>query len=578
MNGGEIVARVLKEEHVKFLFTLCGGHISPILVGAKRAGIRVVDTRHECNAVFAADAVARLTGIPGVTAVTAGPGITNSITAIHNALMAQSPLVLLGGAAPTLLKGRGALQDIDQMSLVKPTVKWAAAVRKEREIYPVLKRAFQESKAGVPGPVFVELPVDLLYDESLVRDWYVKASSAKASLTERITSWYINRHVEKMFSGVDNFAFTKKTKQPLSYTSSQLGKSIGIINSARQPVLLVGSGALMNPTEAPQLAAALSKLNIPTYLSGMARGLLGENSAQQYRHHRKEALREADVVILAGVPCDFRLDYGRHIGRKTKLLSVNRSATDLTKNRKPDVGILADPMDFLIGLANHAHSFKSDGWADWKMKLNEREKDRELKINEEAQLIDETQGINPVKLFIDLNNKLSPDAVIIADGGDFVGTSSYIIKPRRPLSWLDPGVFGTLGIGGGFALGAKLVYPEADVFILYGDGSSAYSLMEFDTFVRHGIPVTAIIGNDASWSQIARDQIEILKDDCGTVLASSQYELVAKAFGAAGRKVNNIEDFNLALNEAQASVKQGIPYIINAVLAKSAFRKGSLSM
>ena len=576
MNGGEIVAQVLKEQGVKFLFTLCGGHISPILVGAKKEGIRVVDTRHEANAVFAADAVSRLTGIPGVAAVTAGPGITNTVTAIHNALMAQSPLVLLGGAAPTLLKGRGALQDIDQMKLMKPNVKWATAVRKKRDICPMLMNAFAKAQEGVPGPVFVELPVDLLYDESLVREWYVKSSSARAFITDRITSWYINRHVEKMFSGGNELIFTEKKKVSTAHTSSQLNQVAALLKAAKQPVLLVGSGAMMNPTAAQQLASGLNQLNIPVYLSGMARGLLGESNPLHFRHHRKEALREADLVILAGVPCDFRLDYGKHISRKATLVSINRSAVDLKKNRNPDTGIQTDPMFFLIDLANHAQILQPGSWDEWKKKLGEREKDREKKINSDAESIG--QGINPVKLFLDLNERLSFNAVIVADGGDFVGTSSYTLKPRKPLSWLDPGAFGTLGIGGGFALGAKLCFPDAEVFILYGDGSSAYSLMEMDTFVRHGLPVIAIIGNDASWSQIARDQVELLKDDCGTVLASSNYEQVAKVFGGNGRKVNTIQEFNAALNEAQVSAKQGVPYIINAVLAKSEFRKGSLSM
>jgi len=575
MHGGDIVAKVLKEEQVKFLFTLCGGHISPILVGAKQSGIRVIDTRHEANAVFAADAVSRLTGVPGVAAVTAGPGITNTITAIQNALMAQSPLVLLGGAAPTLLKGRGALQDIDQMSLMKPTVKWAAAIRKKREIYPTLKKAFQKATEGVPGPVFVELPVDLLYDETLVREWYVKASSSKASVKERLTSWYINRHVENMFSGGEEFIFSENKKSKPLHNDSQLQRVITILKSAKKPVLLVGSGAMMNPSMASPFAAAITQLNIPTYLSGMARGLLGETSATQFRHHRKEALREADLVILAGVPCDFRLDYGRHIGRLTKVVSINRSKTDLNKNRKPDIGILADPMNFLIELAANTKSNNFE-WKEWKQILAQRESEREKKISSEASSV--TQGINPVKLFLDWNEKLSNNAIIVADGGDFVGTSSYTLKPRKPLSWLDPGAFGTLGIGGGFALGAKLCFPDSEVFILYGDGSSAYSLMEFDTFTRHGLPVVAIIGNDANWSQIARDQIEILKDDCGTVLASSDYEKIAHAFGANGKKVKTIEEFNSALEEAKDSVKQGVPYIINAVLAKSEFRKGSLSM
>src|ERR1043166_2029418 len=194
MNGGEIIARVLQKQGVRFLFTLCGGHISPIFVSAQNLGIRVIDTRHEVNAVFAADAVSRLTGIPGVAGVTAGPGVTNTITAVRNAPLAQSPLILLGGAAATILKGRGALQDIDQMALMRPNVKWAAAITKVREIAPTLEEAFAVAQEGVPGPVFIECPIDTLYDEELVRSWYGAAGKEPNTPEERMLQKYLNRH------------------------------------------------------------------------------------------------------------------------------------------------------------------------------------------------------------------------------------------------------------------------------------------------------------------------------------------------------------------------------------------------
>src|ERR1700679_2549644 len=209
MNGGEIIAQVLQKQGVKFLFTLCGGHISPIFVSAEKIGIRVIDPRHEVNAVFAADAVSRLTGVPGVAAVTAGPGLTNTITAVKNAYLAQSPLVLLGGAAATILKGRGSLQDIDQMSLMKPNVKWAATITKVKEIVPTLEHAFAIAKEGVPGPVFVECPIDTLYGEELVRSWYGAKSKEvpPKNFQERIVQWYINRHAKNLFKGKDNINF-----------------------------------------------------------------------------------------------------------------------------------------------------------------------------------------------------------------------------------------------------------------------------------------------------------------------------------------------------------------------------------
>jgi acetolactate synthase-like protein len=577
MNGGEIIAKVVARHGVKFIFTLVGGHISPILTAAGRHGMRVIDTRHEANAVFAADAVSRLTGVPGVAAVTAGPGITNSITAVRNALLAQSPLILLGGSAPTILKGRGALQDIDQMSLMKPNVKWAVSIKNIRQIVPTLLKAFAVAQEGVPGPVFVECPIDLLYDESLIREWYGKGSSKKSGgLSARALEWYVNRHLNRLFAGKDSIS-TEIIPLPINIGQKPSSKANDVwkqLASASKPVILVGSGAMAQPLRAGLLAVALQKLNIPVYLSGMARGLLGKDHPLQLRHFRKEALREADLIILAGVPCDFRLDYGRHLNKKAFTVGIHRSKKDLTQNRTPSLALCCDPCDFLIELAAVPAPEKS--WKPWHESLLLRDGEREIAITQQAD--QDAGGINPIRLFRTLDAALNENAILVADGGDFVATASYTLRPRKPLSWLDPGVFGTLGVGAGFALGAKLCFPDSEVIILYGDGSAGYSLMEYDTFMRHHVPVISIIGNDAGWSQIARDQIEILKDDTATRLAYSDYETIGKAFGAQGKRVESITDFSSAFEEARAAAQKGIPYIINAIIGKTEFRKGSISM
>ncbi|MEK7707956.1 MAG: thiamine pyrophosphate-binding protein [Verrucomicrobiota bacterium] len=573
MNGGEIIARVLQKQGVKFLFTLCGGHISPIFVAAQNLGLRVIDTRHEATAVFAADVVARLTGVPGVAAVTAGPGVTNTITAVRNARLAQSPLVLLGGAAATLLKGRGALQDIDQIRLMKPNVKWAAAIRSVREIIPTLEKAFAIAQEGVPGPVFVECPIDTLYDEELVRSWYGRDTPPK-TIREKIVRWYIRRHARNLFAGKDSLAFDRppqKVTYP-THSPAHLAETISRLKAASKPVLLVGSGAMMNPQKTEQLAAAVVRLGIPVFLGGLGRGLLGKDSPLQMRHHRKEAIKESDLVVLAGVANDFRLDYGKHIGRRP-FISVNRSREDLTRNKRPTLAVHADPQDFLIALAQ---IFQGD-YAGWIKTLRNRDASRETDIDKQANApVD--RGINPIELFRDLEPQLDDRTILVADGGDFVASSAYILHPRKPLSWLDPGVFGTLGMGAGFALGAKLVFPDHDVWIIYGDGSAAYSLMEYDTFVRHQLPIISVIGNDGCWSQIARDQVEILKSDCAMNLALSDYQDVGKAFGAWGVRVESLETFNAAVVEAKLLSRKGTPCIINAIIGKTAFRKGSISM
>ncbi|MFL6263858.1 MAG: thiamine pyrophosphate-binding protein [Thermoanaerobaculia bacterium] len=578
MNGGDKIASVLVERGVRFLFTLCGGHISPILVGAKHRGIRVVDVRHEVDAVFAADAVFRLTGVPGVAAVTAGPGVTNTITAIKNAQLAQSAVVLLGGSAATLLKGRGALQDIDQMPLVQPHVKWAASASTVRELVPLLEKAFDVARSGVPGPVFLECPIDLLYDEPLVRQWY-GASSKGGGLAGKALRLYLNRHAAKIFAGADRVSPSPAPDiPPPPPEKGDARKAADRLRKAKRPVLVLGGQVLLSsPTreKAEELAKAIASLGAPVYLAGGARGLLGPGHPLQLRHKRREALREADLVLLAGIPNDFRLDYGKHISRKAFLISVNRSETDLRMNRKPDLGVLGDAGILLRQIAGIL-SGTGTRWEDWLGTLRSRDETRELEIERQAAIVGER--VNPVELCREIDRHLAPESVIVADGGDFVATAAYTLSPRAPLSWLDPGVFGTLGVGGGFALGAKLCRPDADVWIIYGDGSVAYSLAEFDTFVRHNLPVIAIVGNDAGWTQIAREQIEILKDDVGVVLARTDYHKVAEGYGGRGLLLERTEDAPAVLAEAVKIARGGAPVLVNAQLDKTEFRKGSISM
>ena len=574
MNGGEHVAEILKTEGVQFVFTLAGGHIAPILVAAKQRGIRVIDVRHEANAVFAADAVARLTGIPGVAVVTAGPGVTNTLTAIKNAQLAQSPLVLLGGAAATALQGRGALQDIDQLALLKSAVKWQTSVRRVRDIAPSLGDAFFHARSGTPGPVFVELPIDLLYDPALVKQWYGADRGGK-TLADKIVKRYLQFHVNRIFQDADKIQ-TPAPRAPVipMPSQNQIHNAAQKIKHAQRPLLLIGSQAMLDPTHVNALADAVTRLNVPVYLSGMARGLLGRDAALQYRHKRREALREADVVILAGVPVDFRLDYGNHISRRAFYISANRDARDLTRNRKPNLAAHADPAQFLFQLA--AQFDNREHWSEWKRALRARDDARNAEIL--AQSGTQTRDINPLHLCRQIENALPDNALLVADGGDFVATASYIVSPRAPLTWLDPGVFGTLGVGAGFALGAKLARPDAEVWLLYGDGAAGFSLMEFDTFVRHNVPVIAVVGNDAGWTQIAREQIEYLHDDVATVLNYTAYERAVEGLGAKGFRTDDPELISETLDAARRAAAEGSPVLVNAILGKTDFRKGSISM
>ena len=578
MNGGDLIGEVLQRQGVRHLFTLCGGHISPILVGAKARGIQIIDVRHEANAVFAADAVSRMTGIPGVAAVTAGPGVTNTITAIKNAQMAQSPLVLLGGATATILKGRGALQDIDQMTLIAPHVKFAAAVNRVRDLPRTLEKAFEIAQEGVPGPVFVECPVDLLYDEPIVREMFgAKSASDVKGPADVALQLYLRYYLAKTFAGSQRVKAGPRV-QPEVPTAfpAVVTRTAGLLAKAKRPVIVVGSqAALGGPQEAERLADALERLGVPVYLSGMARGLMGREHDVWFRHKRTKALGEADFVLLAGVPNDFRLNYGLQISRKADFVSVNRSDIDVRKNRKPKIGAVADPCDFLCRLAREAN-VDAESLRPWLDRLQTRDRERCEQIDEQGQ--QDVELVNPIALCKSIEEHLADDSVLVADGGDFVATASYIMSPRSPLSWLDPGPFGTLGVGAGFAMGAKLCRPDAEIWLLYGDGSAGYTIPEFDTFVRHGLPVIAVVGNDASWAQIARDQVEILKDDVGTVLARTDYHRVAEGFGAKGLLLDHPDEVESVIAEAKRLAAEGHPVLINAHIGRTDFRKGSISM
>lgn len=580
-HGGELVAEVLREHNVKHVFTLIGGHISPVVVAAEKAGVKVIDTRHEVTAVFAADAVARLTGTIGVAVVTAGPGVTNTITAVKNAQMAQSPVLLIGGSAPTLLKGRGALQDIDQLSLFKTLCKDTKSVRTVRDIKPVLRKAIQTAMSDTPGPVFVELPVDVLYPLPVVEKEVLSTKGGK-SLVSRIVNWYLDWHVYNMF--VDGFDY-EDSKKPLPVkvpvaSETQVKKCLELLSKSARPVMIVGSQAMLPAASVEALRKAVDTLQIPCFLGGMSRGLLGKNHLLQLRHTRKQVLKEADLVILAGATCDFRLTYGKVLSKSSKIVVINRSRKQMLQNSdmfwKPTLSVQGCISDFLIRLSNMKVPSMNK---EWLLSLIERDVDKEIKIRESA-VTTTLVHLNPLELLCELDKSLSDNTILIADGGDFVATASYIVRPRGPLKWLDPGPFGTLGVGAGFALGAKVCNPTADVVILYGDGSLGYSLIEFDTFFRHKLPVVAIVGNDACWSQIAREQAPLFQSRAGCDLEYSDYHLAVEGIGGKGflLKSDDSEKLLDIFKDALSQARQGQSVLVNALISRSSFREGSISV
>ncbi len=580
-HGGDLIADVLARRGIPRLFTLCGGHISPILTGATARDIDVVDVRDEVSAVFAADATARLTGLPGVAAVTAGPGVTNTVTAVKNAQMAQSPVLIFGGATPTVLKGRGSLQDIDQLSLMKPLTKWATSLSLVKELQPAVEHALDVATSGTPGPVFVEVPVDLLYPEELVREWFMTESGLENAqgLGAKALKFYLKGHLMRQFRAPAN---------PLRYNAPSLpdlsnddlapliDEVADQLMHAERPALVVGSQALVNytPDEAKSLAHAVEKLNIPTFLAGGSRGLLGQYSDIQFRHKRSKALRSSDFAIIAGFPFDFRLKYGQCFGSDTRVCAANLSRDDLTMNRKPDLPVPMHPGNFLRELSYRIGP--SPDRNQWFTSLQEREDARDASIEEMGK--DDTEYVNAIHLFERIEEKMADDSVLVVDGGDFVATGAYVLRPRKPLSWLDPGVFGTLGVGGGFTLGATLARPDSEVWLIWGDGSSAYSLAEFDTCIRHGLAPIAVIGTDASWAQIEREQVEILESDVACTLRQTEYHRVAEGYGGEGILVTDASEIDDAIDRAKELAADGKQVVLNVHISQTDFRKGSISM
>ena len=571
LHIGLDIGSFFKQKNISSIFTLCGGHISPILVGCEKENIDIIQVRDEVSAVFAADAVSRLTDSIGVAIVTAGPGVTNTVTAIKNAQMAQSPVLLIGGAAATLLKGRGSLQDIDQISLLKTYVKSAVSVKKTRDVIPTLANAINTAISGVPGPVFVELPIDLLYPEEDIRNEFMN-QLPKSGFFGKIAQWYVNRHLNDLFSSKKSSIKVNPVKA-FKLDQHKIDKAALSIVKAKKPVFLLGNQVTQNKEFLSMCLKSLDKLSAPVYTSGMARGCFNSSDKYFFRHNRKHALKNADLVVTLGVPLDFRLGYGFSVNKDATLISINKSKEDLNKNRKPDIAIHADPTRIMheIGKIINPPSCQ-----EWIKELSVLEESREKEIQQFSET--KTDFVNPVYLCKTIDKLIDENSILVADGGDFVGTASYTVRPRAALGWLDPGPFGTLGVGGGFAIGAKSSFPEKEVWVFYGDGASAYSLAEFDTLCRHKLPVIAIIGNDASWQQIAREQKQMLGSNIGTELTYNAYEKVAEGYGGKGYYVDNQESLFETLKLAKEDAKLGYPVLVNVKLSKSDFRKGSISV
>ena len=565
IQGGHYVAKALKAEGVTHLFTLCGGHIQAIYDGCLTEGIRVVDTRHEQSAGHAADGWARATGQPGVCAVTAGPGVTDAVTAAANALRAGVPLVMIGGAGPTVFRHMGSLQDMDHIELMKPVTKWAATCTETRRLAEYISIAFRKAMTGVPGPVFLELPLDLLME-------YVDDSAHPLPTNYRTSA--------------------RIAPDPVS-----LAEAAELLRAAERPMAIVGSQIRWSNAPEATLARFLDTFKMPTFVNGMARGLVDPNSEHFFNRSRKAALKGADLVIICGTPFDFRLGYGVAspptpgsqsgtvgsmllqmtqpvINPEAKVIQIDLDPEELGRNRGVDVGLIADTGLALDGLVDACGADAKD-LSDWVATIRVAEEKKWATMR--AEMASHTDPPNPLHLCDEVNRFLRPGDIVIGDGGDFVATAAYTLKVHGVGTWMDPGPLGTLGVGPGYAMAAALAHPDRRVILMLGDGSFGLNGMEFEAMARQGIKVVGIVGNDACWMQIFRGQEEMYGEDrcVATKLDYTRYDKVVEALGGHGEWVERAEDIVPALERAFASDK---PALVNVKIARSDFRKGSISV
>ncbi|HEY6463943.1 MAG TPA: thiamine pyrophosphate-binding protein [Polyangiaceae bacterium] len=541
VHGGRLVAQALKRHGTSHLFTLCGGHIQAIYDGCIDEGIRVVDVRHEQTAGHAADGWARVTGKPGVCAVTAGPGVTDVVTAVANAQRAGVPIVVIGGAGPKALCDMGSLQDMDHVGLMRPITKWAVQVPETRRLVEYVDAAFRVAQANVPGPVFLEMPLDLLMNF---------ADDADAPMTRPLP----------------------EPPRPAGDPRA-IERAAELLRAAERPVFLVGSQLRWSPKRDAVLRAA-EAFEAPFYLNGMARGALPYAHRGLFSRSRKFALAQADVVFVFGTPFDFRVDYGRTPtwAADGKMVQVDLDGAELGRNRRVDVAIDGDSGVVLEQILAAVEAKKSSGWL---ATVRADEDKRRAKML--AEIESNASPPNPLRVCAELGKRLKPEDIVVGDGGDFVATAAYVLKLEWPQLWMDPGPLGTLGVGPGYAMAAQLARPNARVVLVYGDGSFGLHGLEFEAMARQKIPVVAVIGNDAGWTQIRRGQVELYGEQraIATGLGYTRYEKVVEACGGKGFWVEKVEELGPALDEAFAC---GVPACVNVKIAKSDFRKGAISV
>jgi len=532
LTGGQLVARMLRKEGVTTAFTLSGLHIAPIYVGCVEEGIRLVDTRHEQAAAHAADAWARLTRGAGVAIVTAGPGVTDAVTGVANASAANVPLLLLGGAAPTFNQGRGSLQEMPQTQLFAGITKWSDRIPSADLVPSFLAKAFRVARAGRPGPVFLEIP------------WDVLSNGAEETVLDQASHY--------------------RTDARSPGDPRKVEAALELLTRAERPVILAGSSIWWDDAAAV-LDRLATRTGIPVYLNGMGRGCLPPGHPCFFQQSRKEALGEADVVLVVGTPLDFRVGYGTEptFAHGAKVIQVDIDAGDIGRNRPIDVGIVGDSRSVLAQL--EAGGRPAPGSAPWRERLRRSEAERA-----ERQQAFERSDQRPIHHFrlakaIDTVAARAGDVTFVGDGGNVVAVAAKVLRLERPGRWLDPGPLGCLGVGAPFGIAAKALTPERQVCVIQGDGAFGLNGFDFETAVRFKLPMVVVVGNDAAWGQILIPQRSLYGEDKSpaTRLAPTRYDRVVEAFGGKGEHVEDPKDLVPALERAFAS---GTVYCVDVAI------------
>ncbi|HEX2070258.1 MAG TPA: acetolactate synthase [Thermoleophilaceae bacterium] len=524
LHGGRLVAKRLKAHGVSKLFTLSGGHIFSIYDGCREERIDIVDVRHEQSAAFAAEGWAKATREPGVCALTAGPGVTNGMSPLGSALMNRSPMLVLGGRAPAMRWGMGSLQEIDHVPFVAPLTRLAKTAESTAEIPALIDEALAAAAGPPSGPAFLDFPLDYVFMEA-----DVDADGPAAEV------------------------------DPLLVPAAEgVEEAAALLRGAERPVIMAGSGLYWAHGE-HALRALAEELRIPVFVNGLARGCVPADHELAFSRARGQGLKGADVALVIGVPMDFRLGFGESFGEDTKIVVVD-SCVPERQHPRPVAGDLVGGVPATLDALRAAAAGGPDRSA-WIETL--RASESEKRAAEQAELNDPRAPLHPLRLYNELAQVLERDAVVIGDGGDFVSYAGRVIETYEPGCWMDPGPFGCLGAGPGYALAAKLANPDRQVCLLMGDGAFGFSGMEFDTLVRHGVPVVAVMGNNGIWA-LEKHPMEFLYgySVAAELQPECRYDQVVEALGGHGELVREPGELKPALERAFAS---GKPALVNVL-------------